>query len=359
MTDEERLSAINKTINKLRDKKTGLSSLKNLITDALKTEPTLIAAANQYILNTTGKTEHEPLEHLDVFIWCVLFKKIQRNEKSHAKTPSEFKKTIGDEIKEIVKVIPKLSKKELKKNLKNYDDKRDKLNATPGIFMKYGFTTSCSNGAVAFIDEFTKEHPERKQYVKFMFTTIWDHLLDGRSGHTVPCVELNNGDWIIIEPRNNTFPEGEFTKRISKDDFQVGKPFKHLMTFRNGEPYMITAKLDKPFIDHDVFLEKASRVKLDEAQKFLAQVAKEKCWSPGVHKQIERELKILSDLTPEEQELPPEELQEIIEEKRGIERERRTESLRSATEELGKQVQQRPFSMDELKRAQAQQAFDY
>ncbi|MFQ6695734.1 MAG: hypothetical protein ACLRFF_01365 [Alphaproteobacteria bacterium] len=359
MTDEERLSAINETINKLRDKKTGLSSLKNLITDALKTEPTLIAAANQHILNKTGKTEHEPLEHLDVFIWCVLFKKIQRNEKSHAKTPSEFKKTIGDEIKEIVKVIPKLSKKELKKNLKNYDDKRNKLNATPGIFMKYGFTTSCSNGAVAFIDEFTKEHSERKQYVKFMFTTVWDHLLNGRSGHTVPCVKLNNGDWIIIEPRNPTFPKGEFTKRISKDDFQVGKSFKHLMTFRNGEPYMIRAKLDKPFTDHEVFLEKASRVSLEDAKKFLAQVANEKYWSPGVHKQIERELKILSDLTPEEQELPPEELQEIIEEKRGIERERRTESLRSATEELGKQVQQRPFSMDELKRAQAQQAFDY
>lgn len=359
MTDEERLSAINETINKLRDEKTGLGSLKKLITDALTTEPTLIAAANQHILNTTGKTEHEPLEHLDVFIWCVLFKKIQRNEKSHAKTPSEFKKTIGDEIKEIVKVIPKLSKKELKKNLKNYDDKRNKLNATPGIFMKYGFTTSCSNGAVAFIDEFTKEHSERKQYVKFMFTTVWDHLLNGRSGHTVPCVELNNGDWIIIEPRNPTFPKGEFTKRISKDDFQVGKSFKHLMTFRNGEPYMITAKRDKPFTDHKVFLKKASRVSLEDAKKFLAQVANEKYWSPGVHKKIERELKILSDLTPEEQELPPEELQEIIEEKRIIERERRTESLRSATEKLGKQVQQRPFSMDELKRAQAQQAFDY
>ena len=68
MTDEERLSAINETINKLRDEKTGLSSLKNLITDALKTEPTLIAAANQHILDTTEKKEYEPREHLDAFI---------------------------------------------------------------------------------------------------------------------------------------------------------------------------------------------------------------------------------------------------------------------------------------------------
>ena len=30
MTDEERLSTINETINKLRDEKTGLGSLKNL-----------------------------------------------------------------------------------------------------------------------------------------------------------------------------------------------------------------------------------------------------------------------------------------------------------------------------------------
>ena len=94
MTDEEILSAIHETINKLRDEKTGLGSLKNLITDALKTEPKLIAAANQHILETTGKTEHEPREHLDAFIWCVLFNKIQKNEESHAKTPSEFKKTI-------------------------------------------------------------------------------------------------------------------------------------------------------------------------------------------------------------------------------------------------------------------------
>lgn len=39
------------------------------------------------------------------------------------------------------------------------------------------------------------------------------------------------------------------------------------------------------------------------------------------------------------------------------ERERRIKSLRLATEKLGKQVQQRPFSMEELKRAQAQQAY--
>ena len=321
MTDEERLSAIKETINKLRDEKTGLGSLKKLITDALTTEPTLIVAANQHILNTTGKKEHEPREHLDAFIWCVLFNKIQKNEESHAKTPSEFKKTIGDEIKEIVKAIPKLSKKELEKTLENYDDKREKLNATPGIFMKYGFTTSCTNGAVAFIDEFTKEHPKRKQYVKFMFTTVWDKLLDGSSGHTVPCVELNNGDWIIIEPRNNTIPEGEFTKRISKDDFQVGKSFKHLMKFRNGEPYMITAKLDKPFTNHDVFLKKASRVKVEDAITFLAQVAEEGRWSSKMRKKIKRELEILSNLSEEEKKLEDQpdgaqKLQSIIEQRR-------------------------------------------
>ena len=77
MTDEERLSTINETINKLRDEKTGLGSLKKTITDTLKTEPKLIVAANQHILKTTGKKEYEPREHLDAFIWCVLFKKIQ------------------------------------------------------------------------------------------------------------------------------------------------------------------------------------------------------------------------------------------------------------------------------------------
>ena len=101
MTDEEKLSAINETINKLRDEKTGLSSLKNFIQNALQQEGELITTANKYILDTTGKEEHEQLEHLEAFVWCIVIEKIQENEKStDKKEPEEFKKSIIETIKE-------------------------------------------------------------------------------------------------------------------------------------------------------------------------------------------------------------------------------------------------------------------
>ena len=358
MTDEQKLSAINEIVKQLRDEETGLSSLKKLITNALIQDYPSVEAANKHILATTEWTEHEPREHLEAFIWCVLFEKIHDNENKKKqkskeyKTPELFKETIVDEIKEIIKTIPKLSKDDIEKTTNHYDDKREKLNGTPEIFTEYGFTTSCTNGAAAFIQEYTKDHPEQKNNVKFLFSTVWDHLLDGKSGHTVACVKLDTGDWVMIEPRNPTVPENQFTGIIPKSEFQVGKPLKHLMKHRNGEPYMITKILDKPYTKHQDFLQDASRVKLSDAKKFLAQAAKEEYLSPEMRTKIERELKILSNLTPEEQKLPEKELQEIIEKKRKI------QSLRLATDKLGKQVQLGPYvSMDELKKAQARQAY--
>ena len=270
MTKEQRLFAINETIKKLRNPEKGLSSLKNFIQDALQQEGELITTANKYILDTTGKEKCEQLKHLEVFIWHIVIEEIQKKEKSiDKKEPAEFKATIIETIKENLKAITNLSKDQLETILNNYDEQREQLNATPEIFMKYGFTTSCTNSAAAFIHEFTKSYPGTKDDVKFMFTTVWNHLLDGSSGHTVPCVKLNDNEWAVIEPRNETIPKDTFTKIISDDEFQVGKPFKHLMSHRNSEPYMITAILDKPYTNHEEFLEKASRVRPDKEQEFI------------------------------------------------------------------------------------------
>lgn len=87
------------------------------------------------------------------------------------------------------------------------------------------------------------------------------------------------------------------------------------------------------FHDHNEFLKQASRVPLGRAQTFINQIFEQ------------------GDITEEQYQ----------QQQRKFERERRIQSLRLATEELGKQVQQRPYvSMDALKQAQAQQAFfDY
>ena len=156
----------------------------------------------------------------------------------------------------------------------------------------------------------------------------------------------------MIEPLHETIDVGISTKIIPNSDFKRNKPLEHLMAHHKGEPYMITAISKEPCTDHDVFLKKASRVKLEDAKKFLEQVAKEEYWLPDMRTKIERELKILSNLSEEDKKLPPEKLQ------RRIEHERRIQSLRLATEELGKQVLHGPYvSMDELKKAQAQQAY--
>ena len=85
------------------------------------------------------------------------------------------------------------------------------------------------------------------------------------------------------------------------------------------------------FHDHNEFLKQASRVPLGHAQMFIKQMGEQGYLSMEQCKKLQTEF--------------------------AAERERRIKSLRLATEELGKKVQQRPFSMEELKQAQAQQAY--
>ena len=363
MTDEERLSAINETIKNLKDDKKGLSSLRNSILGALSPE-------ELQKLKTIKDTKPYAEERFNLFVT----RKIQEYEKNGKKSDG-FRQDILDNVrKSIAEIENPQTNNIFIQDMAEYNNIREQLNATPEVFMKYGFSSSCSNGAGAFVHEFIKTVENilksknlakeeikaeieniKKNDILFLETTKYTNLIDGHAGHVVPCVKLNTNNWIMIEARNETIQENVFTKEIPDSDMVVGKSFEHLIKKHKDEPYIIRGKSPENCTDHEDFLEHRSRVSLEDAKKFLAQVAKEEYWSPGMRKKIERELEILSNLSEEDKKLPPEELQ------CKIERQRRIQSLRLATEELGKQVQHGPYaSMAELKKAQEQQAiFDY
>lgn len=367
MTDEERLSAINETIKNLKDDKKGLSSLLYSIWAALSPE-------EQQKLKTIQDTKPYAEERFNLFV----ARKIQEYEKNGKKS-DDFRQDILDNVrKSIAEIENPQTNNIFIQDMAEYNNIREQLNATPEVFMKYGFSSSCSNGAGAFVHEFIKTVENilksknlakeeikaeieniKKNDILFLETTKYTNLIDGHVGHVVPCVKLNTNNWIMIEARNETIQENVFTKEIPHSDMVVGKSFEHLIKKHKDEPYIIRGISSENCTDHEDFL-KRSRVPLEEAKEFLKQVAEEKCWSHGMRKIIKRELKILSDLSEEDKKLLPkfpEELQCKIEDLRKIERQRRTQSLRLAY----KQVQQRPsVSMDALKQAQAQRAFfDY
>lgn len=353
MTDEEKKALIDKTILKLKAPKTGLSSLRNSISNTLTPEELLK-------LKNIKDTKPYAEERFNLFV----AKKIQEYEKGK-KNPDLFREDILQNVRKSIAEIENPQQDNIFiQEMDEYNNIREQLNAMPEVFMKYGFSSSCSNGAGAFVYEFIKElesnknlTPEeieniKKNDIKFLETTKYTNLIDGHVGHVVPIVRLSTGNWVVIEARNETIQENVFTKEIPDDNIKLGKSFEHLIKKHKDEPYIIRGISSENCTDHQEFLEKRSSVPLEEAKAFLAQVAKEEYWSPSMRAKIERELKILSNLSEEDKKLPKEELQ------CKIERERRIKSLRLATEELGKQVQRGPYvSMDELKKTQEQRAY--
>ena len=186
--------------------------------------------------------------------------------------------------------------------------------------MKYGISTSCANAAAAFAYEFKNKYDN--QEICFLDTTRWSNLINGRVGHVVPCVKLDKDNWIMVEPLIEN-KDNKVYKIIPKQDMAFGKSLEHLIDHHKGEPYMIVNISNTLPTNHQYFLQYCSRVKLEDAKKFLAQVAKEEYWSHDndMRTKIERELDILSNLSEEAKKLEAQpdgaqKLQSIIEQRR-------------------------------------------
>jgi len=335
----EILTAINTIVNELQNPKTGLNSLEaNIITHLNKEELVQLNKAIKDKIGRGNETETKPLQYIKMILQRFVIEKIQWNEDDKnkgKKSPEQFKKDIPEETKKYLATIKDLSESDLLEIIDKHNNVREALNGKPEIFMKYGISTSCSNAATAFIHEFGERYEDQKAKLRFLDTTRWDSLLDGRAGHVVPCIQIGDddkGDWIMIEPLHETIDVGISTKIIPNSDFKRDKPLEHLMAHRKGEPYMITAISKEPCTNHEQWLTDISRVPLGRAQTFIKQMGEQGYLS------VEQCTKLQAEFAAE--------------------RERRIKSLRLATDKLGKQVQLGPYvSMDELKKAQAQQAY--
>lgn len=334
----EILTAVNTIVNELQNPKTGLNSLATNIMKSLNKKE--LVQLNEDIKIKIKRKETKPLQYIKMILQRFVIEEIQWNEDDKnkgKKSPEQFKKYIPEETKKYLATIKGLSEDQLLEIIDKHNNVREALNGKPEIFMKYGISTSCSNAATAFIHEFGKRfgkrYEDQKAKLRFLDTTRWDSLLDGGAGHVVPCIQIGDddkGDWIMIEPLHETIDVGISTKIIPNSDFKRDKPLEHLMAHHKGEPYMITAISKEPCTNHEQFLTDISRVSLDRAQTFINQIFEQ------------------GDITEEQYQ----------QQQLKFERQRRIQSLRLATEELGKQVQHGPYvSMDELKKAQAQQAY--
>lgn len=150
--------------------------------------------------------------------------------------------------------------------LKNLD--RYKFGLTGEEIHNYRFICSCGTAAEAFKYENSLLSDDEKLAdtdLKFINSTRWDKLHDGLSGHTLPCIKLNDGEYYAIDPQ---LPNNEPEFILSK--LQVGDNIYHLLSGMTNTPYMITNIGDTNYRNWDIFMEEASRVSSDWAIKFLA-----------------------------------------------------------------------------------------
>lgn len=155
-------------------------------------------------------------------------------------------------------------------NMKNFLKNLDtyKFGLTGEEIHNYRFMCSCGAAAEAFKYENSLLSDDEKlasKDIKFINSTRWDKLHDGLSGHTLPCIKLNDGEYYAIDPQLPT-NEPEFI--LSK--LQVGDNIYHLLSGMANTPYMITNISDTNYRNWNIFMKEASRVSSNRAIEFLA-----------------------------------------------------------------------------------------
>lgn len=343
MTYEEKISAINEIVTKLRDTKAGLNSLLNFVFSGIpKTAKPgtlhkfiLKCAAAKKTNKNLAPADDTKFKKIKAQFNMFVIKKIHEYEdKNSNKNPADFKQDV------LNTVIQNLNdyddpQKDKTENIFNqplaeeYNNMREALNDKPYLFTKYGISTSCANAAAAFAYEFKNKYKDSGIEICFLDTTRWSNLINGRVGHVVPCVKMDNVNWIMVEPLIEN-KDNKVYKKIPAQDMAVGKSFEHLIDHHKDEPYMIVNRSDRLPTNHQDFLKYCSRVTLEDAITFLSNVEKEDHWSQEMQKIIKSELEILSNLSEEEKKLEDQpqgarKLQSIIEQRR------QGQSMRQAT----------------------------
>ena len=279
--------------------------------------------------NSKYKSNEDYNDILTVFILQNI-KDFESGKKEY--NQQEFEQSVLNKLREMLSLDEeqfKQYKQEHKQDLKELDNLRFAL--TGDNIMKYRFFTSCANAADAFLAvNKTLPEPIPEKDIRILNSTHFDHLLDGKSGHVIPCIKMPDGTWFAVEPQRTA--NGHFGFFIPEKELAAGNKVFHLVGQRH-QPYMITliGDANSIFHNHNEFLTQASRVPLSQAQKFIKQMGEQGYLS------VEQCTKLQA--------------------KFAVERERRIQSLRLATEKVRQLAQRGPYvSAVELQKAQELQA---
>ena len=313
----EKQAKIQEILKILHNNRNGFKGLLNNVKNRLSEEE-----------NATYKSNEDYRDIYQTFFILKSIKDFETGRKEY--NQQEFERSVLNNLRTVLK----LTKEELEQYKKTQEITSKKLNdmrfaLTGDQIMKYRFFASCANAADAFlaVNKILPE-PIPEEDIRILNSTKFDHLLNGKSGHVIPCVKMPDGTWFAVDPQRTANSHFGFT--ITEEEFKAGNKVFHLVGQRH-QPYMITliGDANSIFHDHNEFLKQASRVPLGRAQMFIKQMGEQGYLS------VEQCTKLQAEFAAE--------------------RERR---LRLATKELGKQVQRGLYvSMDELKKAQAQQAY--
>lgn len=145
--------------------------------------------------------------------------------------------------------------------------------------MKYHFYASCGNAASAFAYVNSTLPPTEQipsDRIMFLSSTQWNFLHDGMSGHTIPCIKMDDGNWYAVDPQKQPNKSGiEFIT----SEIKPGNKIYHILGSHTGIPYMIT-ELTSPDDYYEIvkdggFWDNLGKVAPDKAKVFLKSIMKE------------------------------------------------------------------------------------
>lgn len=81
---------------------------------------------------------------------------------------------------------------------------------------------SCGHAAKAFCYLNSQLPTDRRLDIKILLSTNIDNLMDGMRGHTVPCIQMQDGKYHAFDPQIATHPDDTRHNRRNKTKHQPG-----------------------------------------------------------------------------------------------------------------------------------------
>ena len=257
-------SSVVKIFNKLHDYETGFMGLEHSLMKKLSPDE-----LDRY------KHETESNKHFRLYKNKIIIGKINEFEAAGEYNQEDFENAVLKELR----ILDQNPEKYMDgHSLDDYD--KLKFALTGEQIMKYRFYCSCGNAALAFAYvNSTLSQEDRIPSDKLMFinSTHWKHLVDGMSGHTIPCVKMADGNFYALEPQKYHRKDGvEFIL----SEIAVGNKICHLLKSQdmvNHQPFMITRitspdEYSKKYRDFDKFMADCSIVSPKAGKDFLESV---------------------------------------------------------------------------------------